>query len=82
MEYSPRKIKGKLDYWGWKEVSFLQVGKEVILIEVKNSTKLSGGFPSFLRVYKLKCAIVFTEKEFGIKKVNNTKVAFILHYYI
>jgi len=79
-------FKEKINYWrttGKAEVDFvLEVSKEIIPIEVKNSTKLKGGFYSFLRAYKPKRAIVFTQKEFGIKKINHTKVAFVPHYYI
>lgn len=77
---------GKLNYWrttGKAEVDFvLQLGKEVIPIEVKTQTRLKGGFLSFLDTYKPKKALVFTEKEFGTKKIGKTSVAFVPHFFI
>jgi len=77
---------GKVNYWrttGRAEVDFiLQVGREIIPVEVKSQTKLKRGFLSFLKTYKPEKALVFTEKEFGVKRIGKTKVAFIPHYYI
>jgi len=76
----------KINYWrttGKAEVDFvLQLEKEIIPIEVKTKTKLERGFFSFLKTYKPKKALVFTEKEFGIKKIGETKVAFVPHFFI
>lgn len=77
---------GKINYWrttGKAEVDFiLQLGEEVIPVEVKTQTKLKRGFLSFLEAYKPKRALVFTEKEFGIKQMGRTKVAFLPHFFI
>jgi predicted AAA+ superfamily ATPase len=79
-------FKDKINYWrttGKAEIDFiLQIKNEIIPIEVKKQTKLKRGFFSFLKAYKPKRAIVFTEKEFGIKKIDNTKVAFVPHYFV
>jgi predicted AAA+ superfamily ATPase len=76
----------KINYWrttSKAEVDFvIQVGNEIIPIEVKNQAKLKGGFFSFLKAYKPKRALVFTEKEFSVNKFNNTEVAFVPHYFI
>jgi predicted AAA+ superfamily ATPase len=76
----------KINYWrttSKAEVDFvIQTSKEIIPIEVKNQTKLKSGFFSFLKAYKPEHALVFTEKEFGIKKLNSTEVAFVPHYFI
>jgi len=39
-------------------------------------------FLSFIKAYKPKKAIVFSEKEFGIKKINKTRILFIPHWMI
>jgi len=79
-------FRDKISYWrttGKAEVDFiLQTKQELIPIEVKNQTKLKRGFFSFLEFYKPRRALVFTEKEFGVKKINGTKVAFVPHFFI
>ena len=79
-------FEGKINYWrttGKAEVDFiLQLDKEIIPIEVKTRTKLERGFLSFLKMYRPKRALIFTEKEFGIRKIEKTKVAFIPHFFI
>jgi predicted AAA+ superfamily ATPase len=76
----------KINYWrttSKAEVDFvIQRGDEVIPIEVKNQPKLKSGFFSFLKAYKPKRALVFTEKEFSVNKFNNIEVAFVPHYFI
>ena len=76
----------KINYWrttSKAEVDFvIQMGTEIIPIEVKNQAKLKRGFFSFLKAYKPKRALVFTEKEFSVNKFNNTEVAFVPHYFI
>jgi predicted AAA+ superfamily ATPase len=76
----------KINYWrttSKAEVDFvIQVGDEIIPIEVKNQAKLKSGFFSFLKAYKPKRALVFTEKEFSVNKFDNTEVAFVPHYFI
>ena len=76
----------KINYWrttGKSEVDFvLQLGNEVIPVEVKTKKKLGRGFYSFLRTYKPEKALVFTEKEFRIKEIGKTKVAFVPPFFI
>ena len=77
---------GKINYWrttNKNEVDFvLQVNDKIVPIEVKTSPNLKGGFVKFIKTYKPECAIVFNEKEFSVKKINNTKIVFIPFYYI
>ena len=84
--FNELKNFGKINYWrttGKAEVDFvLQLEKEIIPIEVKTQSKLKKGFLSFLKTYKPKRALVFTEKEFGIKKINDVDVAFIPHFFV
>ncbi len=81
-----RNFEGKINYWrtiGKAEVDFvLQLGQEIIPVEVKTQTKLRKGFLSFLKTYKPKRALVFTEKEFGIKRIEKTRVVFAPHFFI
>ena len=76
----------KINYWrttGKAEVDFiLQLSSEIIPIEVKSQAKIRKSYLSFLKTYKPKTGIVFTEKEFKINKIENTKVAFIPHFFI
>ncbi|MCD6371273.1 MAG: ATP-binding protein [Candidatus Aenigmarchaeota archaeon] len=77
---------GEVKYWrttGKAEVDFvIQKGRDIFPVEVKVRGKVGRGFLSFLEVYQPKRAIVLTEKEFGIKKIKKTEVAFIPHYFI
>ena len=81
-----RNFTDKINYWrttGKAEVDFiLQIDEKPIAIEVKSQTKPGKSFLSFLKTYKPKKALVFTEKEFGLKEIQNIKVAFIPHFYI
>ena len=76
----------EIKYWrttGKAEVDFILIKeKEVIPIEVKSLGKIKRGFLSFLNAYKPRRAIVFSEKDFGIKKFAKTKVLFIPHWVI
>jgi len=73
-------------YWrtaGKAEVDFvIKVNNSVVPVEVKSKTKLARGFISFLKTYKPKRAIVFSSKEFGIRKIEKTKVAFVPYFFI
>ena len=73
-------------YWrttGKAEVDFvIKVNNEIVPVEVKSKTKLTRGFISFLKTYKPKRAIVFSSKEFGIRKIEKTKVAFVPYFFI
>jgi predicted AAA+ superfamily ATPase len=81
-----RNFTDKINYWrttGKAEVDFiLQIDEKPIPIKVKSQTKPGKSFLSFLKTYKPKKALVFTEKEFGLREIQNTKVAFIPHFYI
>jgi hypothetical protein len=48
----------------------------------KNRRKPGKSFLSFLKSYKPKRALVFIEKEFGVKQIENTKVGCIPYYFI
>ena len=76
----------KMNYWrttGKAEVDFiLHLDNKLIPVEVKSQTKIRKSYLSFLKTYKPKTGLVFTEKEFKIKKIEDTKVAFIPHFYI
>jgi hypothetical protein len=75
----------RVKYWrttGKAEVDFvLTLEDRIVPIEVKSQTKLRRGFRSFLKVYSPERALVFSEKT-GIKKIGDTKIAFIPHYFI
>ena len=81
-----RNFNDKINYWrttGKAEVDFiLQIDEKPIPIEVKSQTKPGKSFLSFLKAYKPKKALIFTEKDFVLKEIQNTKVAFIPHFYI
>lgn len=81
-----KNLEGKINYWrttGKAEVDFiLSLGQELIPVEVKSQGRPKKGFLSFLKTYKPKKALVFTEKEFEIKKIEQTKVAFVPHFFI
>jgi uncharacterized protein len=81
-----RNVNATIHYWrttGKAEVDFIvHRGTQVIPIEVKSQTKPGKSFLSFLRTYTPKRAVVFTEKEFGIKQIEQTTVAFVPHFFI
>ena len=76
----------EIKYWrttAKAEVDFvLNLDREVIPVEVKSSGKIKRSFLSFIKTYKPKKAIVFSEKEFGIKKINKTRILFVPHWMI
>jgi len=54
-----------------------------IPVEVKTGrAKVGRGFVSFLKSYRPKRAVVFTEEGFGIREIAGTKVAFLPHYFV
>lgn len=77
---------GEMRFWrttGKAEVDFvLNVGGAHVPVEVKKEGKPERGFLSFLRTYRPKVAVVFTEGYFGVKEVNGTRVAFLPHYFV
>lgn len=79
-------FNGKINHWrttGKAEVDFiLNIEKNVVPIEVKSFTKTRKSFLSFLKTYKPKRALVFTEKEVGLKKLHDTKIAYVPHFFI
>ncbi|MEM0492696.1 MAG: ATP-binding protein [Candidatus Thermoplasmatota archaeon] len=81
-----KHFEGKINYWrttGKAEVDFiLHLDSNVIPIEVKSQTNPGKSFLSFIHSYKPKRALVFTEKEFGVKQIEHTKIGFIPHYFI
>ncbi|MDH7518063.1 MAG: ATP-binding protein [Candidatus Thermoplasmatota archaeon] len=80
------QFNGKINYWrtaGKAEVDFiLHINSGVVPIEVKSQTKPGKSFHSFIKSYKPKRALVFTEKDLGVKQIENTKIGFIPHYFI
>lgn len=79
-------LECKVNYWrttGKAEVDFVvSLNDNLLPVEVKSSAKITRGFLSFLNTYKPKTALVFTEREFGIRTINGTKVLFAPHYFI
>ncbi len=77
---------GELRYWrtkGKAEVDFvLMRNGKIVPIEVKSFGKVKRGFLSFLKTYRPERAIVFSEREYGTKKVDKTEVLFIPHWMI
>jgi len=76
----------KLHFWrtaGKGEIDFiLGDSGEPVPVEVKTGKGRPGrGFSSFLKSYRPKRAIVFTEGEFGVREISGTKVAFLPHYF-
>jgi hypothetical protein len=73
-------------YWrttGKAEIDFIiEKNSKIIPIEVKTSGNIKKGFISFLKSYNPPNAIVFTMKDFEIKKIYNTTVAFLPIYFI
>ena len=81
-----RNFGGRINYWrtsGKAEVDFVLHFKDSIVpIEVKSYAGLSRSFVSFVKNYNPKKALVFTEKEFGLREIGKTKIAFIPHFFI
>jgi len=73
-------------YWrttGRAEVDFvLRLNNEVIPIEVKTRSKIGRGFLSFLKTYKPRKALVFTEEDLGIEIIEETKVLSVPYFFI
>ncbi|MEM3832379.1 MAG: ATP-binding protein [Thermoprotei archaeon] len=73
-------------YWrtsGKAEMDFIiELQNQLIPVEVKSFGKIKRGFLSFINTYRPKSAIVFTENEFMIKRINDTNVAFLPHFLI
>ena len=77
-----RHFCDRINYWrttGRAEVDFVVNGS--IPVEVKSEGRLRRGFYSFLRAYKPERAVVFTDREFGVRKINDTQVAFVPLFY-
>jgi predicted AAA+ superfamily ATPase len=81
-----QNFEGTVRYWrttGKAEIDFIvPVDTNIIPIEVKSHTKPGRSFFNFLKTYQPKRALVFTEKEFEIRQIEHTTVAFIPHYFI
>jgi predicted AAA+ superfamily ATPase len=75
-----------LHFWrtaGGAEIDFILDGDGPVPVEVKVGKGRPGkGFASFLKSYRPKRAIVFTEGEFGVREILGIKVAFLPHYFI
>ena len=81
-----KNFKGKLNYWrttGKAEVDFvLNIDNKLVPIEVKSKTKPGRSFLSFIKTYNPDRALVFTDKDYRFKEIENTKVGFIPHFLI
>lgn len=81
-----RRIFENIKYWrttGKAEVDFvIEKENKIFPIEVKKETKLKKGFLSFLKFYKPERGVVFSQKDFGLKKVNSTQILFLPHFFI
>jgi predicted AAA+ superfamily ATPase len=81
-----KKIFEKIRYWrtaGKAEVDFVvEFRNEILPIEVKTEPKLKKGFLSFLKSYRPKKAIVFSQKDFGAKEIGETKTIFVPLFFI
>ena len=78
-----RQLCDRINYWRTSsraEVDFIL--NEKIPVEVKSEGKLRRGFYSFLRTYKPERAVVFTEREFGVRKIEGTDVAFVPVFFV
>ena len=76
----------EIRFWrttGKGEIDFILEDREgPSPVEVKaGRAKVGRGFLSFLKSYKPKRAVVFTEGEFGVREVAGAKVAFLPHYF-
>lgn len=84
--YNEIKKFGDIKYWrttGKAEIDFILLyNDEIIPIEVKSFRDIERGFLSFLKTYKPKRALVFTEKNFGIKRVERTEILYLPHWFI
>lgn len=77
-----RHFCDKINYWRTTtkaEVDFIV--NERIPVEVKSEGKLRRGFYSFLKAYKPERAVVFTDREFGVRNIGDTQVAFVPVFY-
>jgi len=76
----------KINYWrtaGKAEVGFIvKANDSIIPVEVKSETKVTRGFLSFIKTYEPERAVIFTFRDFKVKKIGETEVAFIPHYFM
>lgn len=76
----------KINYWrttGKAEVDFvINTDEKLVPVEVKSETKVNRSFRSLIKSYRPERAIVFTQRDFKVKEVEGTEVAFIPHYFI
>lgn len=77
---------GQVRYWrttGKAEVDFvLDFKGKIVPIEVKSFGRVSKSFLSFLKAYKPDRAIIFNEREFGMKELNGTKILLLPPWFI
>ena len=77
----------EIHFWrtaGRSEIDFVLKNRDgPIPVEVKTGkVKVGRGFLSFLKSYRPRRAIVFTERDFGIREIAGTKVAYLPHYFV
>ena len=77
---------GKIRYWrtkGKAEVDFILIrNDELIPVEVKSFGNIKRGFISFLKEYKPRRAVVFSEDKCERKMIEKTDVLFIPHWFV
>jgi len=73
-------------YWrttGKAEVDFIiKVGDEVIPVEVKSGGSIGKSLISFIKSYKPRNAIIFTDGSFKYEEVYGTKIFYLPYFYI
>ncbi|MEM3503547.1 MAG: ATP-binding protein [Nitrososphaeria archaeon] len=85
--YNELKSSGyNIKYWrttGKAEVDFIiEKHGQVVPVEVKSLGKIERGFINFINMYKPKNALVLTDREFTVKELGSTRVAYIPHFFI
>lgn len=81
-----RSLGFEVYYWrttGKAEVDFIiKVGDEVIPIEVKSGGSIGRSLISFIKSYKPRNALIFTEGSFKSEEFYGTKIFHIPYFYI
>lgn len=81
-----RSLGFEVYYWrtaGKAEVDFIiKVGDEVIPIEVKSGGSIGRSLISFIKSYKPRNALIFTEGSFKSEEIYGTKIFHIPYFYI
>ena len=77
---------GEVRYWrttGKAEVDFvLQLEGDIVPVEVKTEARAGRGFLSFIQSYRPARALVFTLREFGVRRIGGTQVLMVPHFFV